>query len=327
MRRGVVRLAPAAALVLAGCLDPLVSDEPGLPGLVLPAGSEVPSAHDDPNIEGLIEDGDGVADLVPLIHGFAAGQPVVYWDFGPAPDVAAPLFMLVRDDGGEMVQVDHPTIIDEIPGDPAYSPFWAVLTVKVTDLYDGELLTSFGAVQEAEQLGLVEAPQLQSFAVNCPAVARDVSLEVDEGAEPVPPTSHFFWRGMTVDYYDFGPFAVEPGERPVDSPRYLLRREGGEPLNEIVRGVDITGDGDRNDTNDVFSARAGEERFSPLCRTVSVAVAAATASIDSSGDETMAAISRATDLFDPDAVAGTVVAFTETEDLRNCPQQREPGAP
>jgi hypothetical protein len=326
MSRDMARLAPAAALVLAGCLDPLVGDEPGLRGLVLPAGSEVLSAHDDPTIERLIEDGDGVEGVVPLIHGFAAGQPVVYWDFGPSPDVAAPLFMLVREEEGALVPVDHPTIIDEIPGDPDYSPFWAVLTVKVTDRYDGELLTSFAAVQEAEQLGLIEPPQLQPRAVNCPAVARDVTLEVGGGAEPVAPAAHFFWRGMTVDYYDFGPFAVEPGERPAASPRYVLRREGGEPLSEIVRGVDITGDGDRNDTNDVFPARADQDGFSPLCRTVSVAVAAATMSIDSSGDETMAAISRATDLFDPDAVDGTVIAFDETEDLRNCPQQLQPGA-
>ncbi len=263
---------------------------------------------------------------MPLIHGFAGGQPIVYWDFGPSPDLAAPLFRLVRDDGGELVPIDHPTIIDEIPGDPDYSPFWAVLTVQVTDLYDGELLTSFAAVQEAEQLGLVEAPLLQPVAVNCPAVARDVTLEVGGEAEPVAAASHFFWRGMTVNYYDFGAFAVEPGDRPEDSPRYLLRREGGEPLSETVRGVDITGDGDVNDTNDVFPARAGEEGFSPLCRTVTVAVPAATQSIDSSADETMAAIRTATDLFAPDAVEGTVVAYDETEDLRNCPQQRQPGA-
>ncbi len=323
----MVRLAPAAALVLAGCLDPLVGDEPGLPGLVLQAGSEVPSAHDDSNIERQIEGGDGVEEEVPLVHGFAGGQPIVYWDFGPAPDFAAPIFQLVREGaGGELEPVAHPTIVDEVPGDPDYSPFWALLTVKVTDLYDGELLTSFAAVQEAEQLGLVEAPQLQPRAVNCPAVARDVTLEVGGGAEPLPPASHFFWRGMTVDYYDFGALALDPGARMPASPRYLLRRQGGEPLSEIVRGVDITGDGDVNDTNDVFPARADEESFSPLCRTVTVAVAADTPSIDSSGDETMAAIRTATDLFDPDAVEGTVVAFSETEDLRNCPQQRQPGA-
>lgn len=326
MSRHMARLTPAAALVLAGCLDPLVSDEPGLRGLVLPAGTDVPSAHDDPNIERLIEDGDGVEDVVPLIHGFAGGEPIVYWDFGPAPDVAAPLFQLVREDGDELVPVDHPTIVDEIPGDPDYSPFWAVLTVKVTDRYDGELLTSFSAVQEAERLGLIEAPQLQPVAVNCPAVARDVTVEVGGGEEPLAAGSHFFWRGMTVDYYDLGTFAVEPGERPPASPRYVLRRAGDEPLSETLRGIDITGDGDVNDTNDVFPARAGEDGFSPLCRTVTVAVPADTASIDSSGDETMAAISRATDLFDPDAVEGTVIAFSETDDLRNCPQQRQPGA-
>jgi hypothetical protein len=321
----MIRARFVAAFALAGCLDAQVSDEPGLPGLILPAGSAVPSAHDDSSIDRQIDDNDGVGEVVPLISGFAGGEPVAYWDFGPAPEFAAPIFVLVAEDaGGELAPIAHPTIIDAIPGDPAYSPYWTLLLLKVTAVYQGELLTSFAAVQEAEQLGLVEAPLLQEEAVNCPAVASGVTLELGGGAE-LPPPSAFYWQGMTVSYYDFGRFALERSAVVPADARYLLRREGSEPLSEVVRGVDMTGDGDATDTNDVFAHRAGQPDFSPLARTVDVAVAAATDSIDTSGDQTQAEIRAATQLFDPDAVEDTVVGFTETDELRNLPQQREAG--
>jgi hypothetical protein len=321
----LIRLAPALAL-LAGCLDPEVSDEPGLPGLILPAGSDVPSVHDDRVIERQIEQNDGVEDELPLIHGFAGGRAIAYWDLGPAPDFAAPVFRLVREEaGGDLVPIDHPTIVDVIPGDVGYSPFRSILTVTVTDVYAGELLTSFAAVQEAERRGMVEAPRIQRRAINGPAVARDVSLEVGGDAEPLAAPSRFFYKGMSVDHFDFGEFALEENTNVPTGPRYVLRREGGEPLSEVLRGVDITGDGDTNDTNDVFAGPPDDDAFTPLCQTVAVAVAAATDSIDDSGDETMAGIRAASDLFDPDAVPGTVVAFSATDDLRDCPQQREAG--
>ena len=318
----------ALALALAGCLDPQVSDEPGLPGLILPPGSDVPSANDDRTIERQIEQNDGVEDEVHLVHGFAGGSPIRYWDLGPAPDFAAPIFQLVREGpGGDLVPIDHPTIVDVIPGDVGYSPFWSLLTVNVTDVYAGELLTSFAAVQEAERRGMVQAPRIQRRAVNCPAVGRDVTLEVGGDAEPLAAPARFFYKGMTVDYFDFGEFALEENTNVPTAPRYVLRREGAEPLSEVLRGVDITGDGDANDTNDVFAGAPADDGFSPLCQTVSVAVATSTESIDDTGDETMAQIRAAADLFDPDAVEGTVVAFSETEDLRDCPQQREAGGP
>jgi hypothetical protein len=323
----MIRASCAAALALAGCLDAQVSDEPGLPGLILPAGSEVPSAHDDPAIDRQIDDSDGVGELVPLIHGFVGGQPVAYWDFGPAPDFAAPIFVLVAEgEGGELEPIAHPTIIDAIPGDPAYSPFWALVLVEVTAVYQGELLTSFAAVAEAEQRGLVESQHLQEEAVNCPAVASGVTLQLGGGAEPLPPPASFYWQGKTVSYYDFGRFAIDQSSVVPASARYVLRRAGGEPLSEVVRGVDMTGDGDANDTNDVFAQRAGQPDFSPLARTVDVAVAAGTGSIDTSGDQTESEIRAAAQLFDPDAVEGTVVAFSETDELRNLPQQGEPGS-
>jgi hypothetical protein len=327
----VVRFVARAAILLAApvaaaCLDPLVDDDTAGPGLLLPAGSPVPDGHEDPAVDRRIDSNDEVDDEVPLVHGFAGGEAIRYWDFGPAPDFAAPLFLLARiTDGGDIQPLDHPTVIDSIPGQNGYSPYWAVLMLEVTDDYDGELVTSFSAVQEAVDLGLVEAPVQLDLVVNCPVVARGVTLQVEDDGETLPAPSRFFWRGNTIDYFDFGQLAVEAGAEMPAMPRYQIRREGGEPLSELVRGVDITGDGDLNDTNDVFAAGPDQEGYSPRCQTVDVAVVTATEAIDTFADESMSAVRAATDLFDPEPVAATVVSFAETDEVHNCPQQREPG--
>lgn len=315
----------AALVALSGCLDPLVDDDVPPRGLVLPAGAEVPDAHDDPQIDAQIADYDGVDAEVPLLAGFSGGAPVSYWDFGPAPEFAAPIFVLVRKDGDDITFVSHNTVIDSIPGDPGYSPYWAVWLVEVTDRYDGEILPSLAAIQEAEELGLVLPPVQQQFSVNCPAVAKGVTLEVGNGQPALPPPSRFYWNGKTVRYYDFGIMPLVDGALTPDQRMYLVRREGGEPLSEPVRGVDLTGDGDIKDTNNIFESTTDDEAWTPLCRTVSVAVPSGYASIDTAMDQTTADYRAATDLFDPDPITGRVVAFEVTEDLRNCPHQRMAG--
>ncbi len=311
-------------LLLCGCLEPLVDDAPGGSGEILPAGAEVPSAHDDPLINEQIAAADGVDGVIPRISGFADGAPIHYWNFGPAPSFAAPLFVLARRDGEELVPIAHNTIIDSIPGEGGYSPYWAVLMVEVTDAYAGELLTSVAAVQEAERRGLVLPPVQQAFGVNCPVVAREVALDVGAGM-PLPPPTRFYWRGHTINYYEFGPMPLVDRSGVTASPRYVLRREGGEPLSEVDRGVDMTGDGDTTDTNDIFVATAEASQRSPHCRRVDVVVRENVASIDTSGDETDAELRAATQLLNPAPVAANVVSISPTEDDRNCPQQRREG--
>lgn len=309
-----------AALFACGCLDPLVSDEPGLSGFILPAGSPVPSAHDDPSIERQIRLNDGVEGLVPRINAFAEGEPVATWDFGPAPSFAAPLFFLVRREGENIFSpVKHPPVIDAIPGDDAYSPFWAGLLVVVTESYEDQLLTSFDAVQEAVELGLVEAPIKTGEAANYPVVAGDVSLEV--GDEELAPPSHLFWAGMTVDYYDFGRLKIANEVNVPIADRYVLHRVGNEPANEVLLNVDITDDGDRNDTNDILTGRQGEDGYSPLCRTVEVAVSSDANTLDNPGRDPGVILDDAADLFGDDVPDDLVAGYRETDDLRNCPQE------
>ena len=101
-----------ASVLLGACLDPLVDDDVAPRGLVLPAGTAVPDAHDELAVDTLIADNDGVDGEVPLLSGFAGGAPVRYWDFGVVPEFAAPLFVLIRRDAaGDVSFVDHNTIM------------------------------------------------------------------------------------------------------------------------------------------------------------------------------------------------------------------------
>jgi len=320
------RFALVAALGLAGCLDPLVSDDLGLGTKVLPAGTGLPSVADDPALAAQVEENDGVDGEVPRLTGFADGVAIHTWDLGPAPTFAAPIYTLVRKNGAGFERVAHPSIIGTLPGDPGYSPYWAVFYVVVTDGYAGEILSSVSAIDEAVRRGLVEPPAPQDgVAVDCPVVAPDVTLVVGGGMPPRGPSSKFIVQGRTVDYYDLGLMAIVDNVRVPDTQRYLLRREGEEPLSEPVRNVDMDGDGDLVDSNDIFDLTIGDPAPPVLCRTVTVAVRRTIGSIDTSQDETVAELRSATQLFAPAPVTANVVGYQITDELRHCVLQRQAG--
>jgi hypothetical protein len=224
-----------------------------------------------------------------------------------------------------VTQVDHPAIVADVPGTAAYSPYWAVWWVEVTADYQGEVIASAAAIEQAQALGLVRPPVQQPVTVNCPVTASDVTLEVGLGNPALAPTGAFYWDGWSIPYYDFGPMAMANPAIAREAPIYRLRREGGEPLSEPLRQVDMTGDGDLGDTNDIFALTTSDATYTPHSRAIEVVVPATYQSIDSSGDQTVADYRDATDLFDPGPVAGHVIAYQASDSLRNLPQQRTPG--
>jgi len=303
------------AATLGGCMGPLVSDEVPAGELVLPAGSTVPEATAATSAQ--IADNDGVGPLVPLRTGFADGRAIRYWDFGPTTPVAAPIWVIVEDDadgrfdaeGRALEPVGQNNVVDAVPGDPAYGPFWAVILVPVTASWDGEVFASAEAIDAGIAAGLLEPPIPLSWAVNCPIVAAQTRLEVgpDEWEGPDPG----YYRGTVIYYYTFGTATLDAAGEVATAPVYELRREGGEPLDEGVRGVDITGDGDHVDSNDLFSAVQGSYGYTGLVTTVDVVVASDYASIDTSGDDTVADLKDAAQLFgdDDEPDPAWVVAF------------------
>ena len=111
-----------AFLLLAGCLDPQVGDEIdpsrifGDPNLL-----SAQLKHVEDNTAELGPQLEQFPSKIPYVRGFANGRAIWYWRVPPpVSDFIVPFFVLVNADG---VAIERP-IIDVIPGDTGYSPWW-----------------------------------------------------------------------------------------------------------------------------------------------------------------------------------------------------------
>jgi hypothetical protein len=225
----------ATTVLLGGCLGPLVDDAPGASVHILPAGASVPGIADDPERLHQITVHDGLDDdvlagsggVVPRSVGWAAGAEVQYWDFGAAPRVGAPIYVLVEATGAGPRRLDaHPYLLDSIPGDPRYSPLRRIQLVHVTPRYRGELLTSLAALDDAIELGLVDEPVPAGTWVNAPVVPPGTRLEV--GATASAAAAAAFAGGYQVDVFPLGgDLGVQPLRGNVPLGHASLVREAG----------------------------------------------------------------------------------------------------
>lgn len=318
------------ACVLVGCA----------PTSILPAGSEVPALADDPLLLAQVDGADGVGRQVWLTHGFAGGEPVAYWDLGVvASDHAMPLYVLCRDEGTRCAPIaEHPHVAAALPGSTGYAPFGWIHEVAVTTSYAGQRLTSEAAIDEAVAAGLVARPEPTLSYVELAIVHPDTRVEL--GPEDwAPPNGTVYAEGVVAPAIDFTAthrrlplLSASTGTIELRNV-YSLRRDGeAMPIHERARGVDLTGDGDLSDSNNILGEALADLSYTPLWRPVSVTVPASYASIDTAMDETMADARASTDLFTiaPDysitPIDGRVVSHEVSTLLVNCPIQSAPGA-
>jgi hypothetical protein len=187
------------------------------PRYVLPAGSDVPSVTTNDELTSQIKIFDGLSDsalasnggVLARSTGKANGVAVKYWTFGGARIIdnfvaSAPLYVLADSDGmgGYTPRVEHPYLIDSLPGDTGYSAIRRVIYVPVTASYQGQLLTSVAALQEALDLGLVTDPVPAGTWRNMPVVAPGTKLEVSTGVSV--PATEVFARGYRVELFPLG---------------------------------------------------------------------------------------------------------------------------
>lgn len=304
----------------------------------LPAGATVPPP--DAATLARIDANDGVERDVLLVTGFAEGDPVRYWDLGAVPsDDTMPMYFLCRrETGSACAPVDHPPVAELLPGDVGHSHFGRVHEVEVTDAWDGERLPSRQAIDDAVRDGLVRAPVRTDRSAHCPIVHPDVRLDLGEGSEAAP--APIYVGGIEAACI---PFHETHGLRALSDTTeglvlvrnvYALFRDGEDaPISEIVRDEDLTGDGDRRDTNNVLGVAFSSLTYTPLWRVVRVVVPAGYSSIDTSMDDATATYTAATDMFtiDPttyeiEPIADRVVTHEVTTDLVDCPIQSAPGS-
>lgn len=195
------------ALAGAGCLEPQTDDQAGYSRNLLPSGANVKSGASDTIISRKIDMGDGVSmgKATPK-SGWAAGHAVKYWDLGVARGTALPAYQLARcDNEGVPLEngvLEHPMLVDAIPGDADYTQFWGVYYACVTPAYRGELVTSLLALNDAYEMGLLKEPTEPQAWKHCPLVSDNVVLE--EAPEGLGWTRTAYYRGYAITYVDFG---------------------------------------------------------------------------------------------------------------------------
>ena len=312
------------ALSTAACLDTRGREHAGYSPAVLPSDAKVRDVAENEVLQKRIGMNDAVDPLVPLHTGYVAGHEVQYWDLGTASASAEPVWLFRKHGAnGEPEPVDHPDLIDSVPGDMSYSPIRVPYLVYVTAAYRGERITSLPALEDAIELGLLEEPESTEAGVNWPVVLADTRLELGADREPLAPEPAYY-RGVVVAQLKLGPeqegFALQRGSVSPASAYVLRRQNEADALEEGKMMSDLNADGDMTDSNVVFSVDVAQEGYSSLWSQVDVIVSPSYAwgTIE---DEAALFQSSDSGLIPID---GAFVSFAESETLLNRPLRPTP---
>lgn len=264
-------LVAALPLLLCACLEPRSSDAPAYSHRVLPEGTPVPSADQNEPLAIQIRSSDGLGGgQIPLHRAWVDDQQVYYWDFGEASATAQPVWLFRRRGaGGEVQAFGHPNLVDSVPGDDNYGPLRIPYLVFVTGRYDGELITSFSALEDAMELGLVEEPVAQESVMPWPFTRSDAALSLPDGRMLAP--TEAFYRGQRVSYLPLDTVTTELGELSLSRGRVtpgaaydVVRDRQDVVLDEESLEEDLNGDGDMVDSNLIFSLGMASKGYSGL---------------------------------------------------------------
>lgn len=274
-------------LLLAGslcaCLGPRTTDEPGYSHRLWPEGHKGPKLKDDPRLSATVASGDGLASpMVGLRTAYLDGEPVSYWDFGQATGAASPVWIFRRwdgVDGGTGEPIGHLPLVDTAPGDDGYGPLRAVYLVFVTARYQGEVIPSYEALEDAIELGLVHEPVASGEIVAWPMTRAGAELELPNGDMARP--DEVLYRGHRMPCFKLeeyvpplGPLMLRFGKASAASGYGLRRQNQTQALDESAFGHDLNNDGDDLDSNLIFTTGPDGKGYTGLVEIVDVVVAA-----------------------------------------------------
>ncbi len=224
------------------------------------SSAQLPHVEDNPELASRIAQ---FATKVPYAHAFANGHATWYWRVPPpTKNFIVPLYVLTNQDGTPM---ERP-IIDLLPGDTGYSPWWRVVTVRITDRYAGEHIFSREAIDVGVRLGILEVPVPTERVVTCPVVRRDVRVQVDPDGSTVAPTWAIY-RNQRVHWIEFqSDISVDPEQRRMPiAPFYVFQRiNEANLLSELDEGFDLDGDGLINASNNIFQFDITQTGYTPF---------------------------------------------------------------
>jgi hypothetical protein len=271
-----------ALLSTPGCLQQYDDGSQLFSANVLAPGTTVPLFENDKGAAKKLDANDGFSGmLIPLHSAFAAGNEVQYWDLGTLAAIAPkPMWIFRRRGEGEgpAKEVGHPNLIESIPGDTPYTPLRQLFVVFVTGSYHGERITSLRALEDAIEIGLVEAPVAQDRFVNCNVTLSTMQLQTSVDGASIAPESAYY-RGREVSqfciggFFDMvGAFLLKDGAITAGN-AYLPRRENeSQPLDEALLKGKLNDDDDMLDTNVVFDSNVGDMNYMSVWKSFDVIV-------------------------------------------------------
>lgn len=334
MHRLVAFAVLGATGATAGCrLGPLVDDQPGASANVLPKDAVIPGVASNQDLMNQIVLNDRLSttaltknnNVIVRYTGMTAsaagdGVAVKFWAFGDADRAPAPIYVFGRGDPMSpsfAPLTEHPPLVEVVPGDPDYEPIHTIFNVKVTDKYDGQKITTLGALSDAIDLGLVEAPVAIKVFVNRPIVRPQLRLEVAPGASAAP--TPVYAHGYLVDSFPLGgALGRQPtpsGLLPTSQVSFL--REAGKPSYDPAHPIFQA---------TIPTAPPGANpNYTPLSQVIHVDLAAGVKATDIHKDGDL--FTRSTDGDIVSADLFKVAQFTVTNQLTDLQLQFAEGAP
>lgn len=290
-----------------------------------------PSVYDTPARAAALDDADGIDPSEPLLGGFVHGEATGYWIFDVGGASAMPVYRLCTEEGDSCVPLEHPPIVSALPDQEGYEPYGQLHWAHLPSGWSGQLTSVAEMQAELESQGMPE-PESTSELWHCPIAGPSATLEVATDTTLVAETT-VYGDGMSARCYDLSADkpnrAVFPSGSLFIRNVYVLTRDGEElPLVEGERMIDMNGDGDQHDSNNIFGVGVDDADYSPLWRMVTVTVPAGRASIDEGEPH----YNDSDQLFEtaPDytitPLPDEVLEHVETDRLINCPLQSTPGA-
>ncbi|MEM7678111.1 MAG: hypothetical protein AAF449_19130, partial [Myxococcota bacterium] len=224
-------LLPLASIV--GCLEPPEED-------VIPLASLLGDPTQANSVTTLSDYSTRLPEFtqkIDYLRGFADGRPIWYWNVdGANSRLIAPTYDIVGSD-----QALQYRVIDVLPGEPGYTPWWRIVRYQVTDRWNGEVFTSRAAIDAAARAGLLEGPEETDQILNAPVSISVV--EASDGDQTLNRAGPVWYRGLRAYWVPFRQqIRVPTSTRQMPMmPVYIFQRiQEAIPLYEFVRGVDPT---------------------------------------------------------------------------------------
>jgi hypothetical protein len=187
------------------------------------------------------------ANMIPRVDGWYRNGSVAYLDYGPQPNVTAPILVFFQAASPGTPVAGQRNVIDTVPGQPGYSDFWRVYKVLAPAGYVANSIRSFEAAV-ASGYSIEET----DLVVNCPVVNPGTTIQ---GSAATPVAG--WYRDREVVYFDHGMNSPAHGSVVESAPIYAFFRMDGTAVS-----------GQRN----VIDVLPGDARYSDLWRVVKVTV-------------------------------------------------------